>query len=292
MRTNQGGTGRCRRNTGFTLVELLVVIAIIALLVSILLPSLVGARQAARTVICASNERQLGIAIQTFMGDKRDPRFIDLQRIGAPGFFYQVGVVGQLQDYLGGEGDPVFDDDRPPGATTNVGYWGQRNAYENTHAARFQEPFDCPSAKGLLSVREPSNAQYLFGGSRIFVTPFPGALVGNEPVLRYTEYWFNDSMTGVINGKARGMSNQFLRLIRNPNEAVFATDALDEFPRHSGKPSERASGGGAFANVSTGVNNFLFGDGHVELKTFLEYQTEPDPYGAPSPFYNWGHFYP
>jgi len=53
---------------GFTLIELLVVIAIIALLISILLPSLAGARKTARTNKCLSNMNQFGKAMSTYSG--------------------------------------------------------------------------------------------------------------------------------------------------------------------------------------------------------------------------------
>jgi prepilin-type N-terminal cleavage/methylation domain-containing protein len=61
-----------RVGRGFTLIELLVVIAIIALLVSILLPALSGARDAARTVVCQSNQRQLGLSIQTYATEQKE----------------------------------------------------------------------------------------------------------------------------------------------------------------------------------------------------------------------------
>jgi len=56
----------------FTLIELLVVVSIIALLLSILLPSLGKAQQQARTLVCLSNMRQVGIALNMYLWDNEE----------------------------------------------------------------------------------------------------------------------------------------------------------------------------------------------------------------------------
>jgi prepilin-type N-terminal cleavage/methylation domain-containing protein len=56
---------------GFTLIELLVVIAIIALLASMLLASLAGAKFSARNTVCKNNLRQLGLALNIYTSSQQ-----------------------------------------------------------------------------------------------------------------------------------------------------------------------------------------------------------------------------
>lgn len=91
-----------QRSRGFTLIELLVVIAIIAVLVSLLLPAVQHAREAARRTQCKNNLKQIGLAIHNYAGvaNALPPSACINPHLTATGNNGSWGVHGRILPFL------------------------------------------------------------------------------------------------------------------------------------------------------------------------------------------------
>lgn len=110
---NALSTARSKRTAAFTLIELLVVIAIIAILVSLLLPAVQQAREAARRTQCKNNLKQLGLALHSYH---------DVFRTFPPGYTSRTVATA----------DPIADETGPGYAWSFalLPYVEQKNLFE------------------------------------------------------------------------------------------------------------------------------------------------------------------
>lgn len=144
--TRRGMSSRPRR--AFTLVELLVVVGIIAVLIAVLMPSLTKARQQAFQLMCASNLRQIGLAMVQYQQDYRGyllttipwyPNYPPGGSMNQPDSPYKISWLGFLweKNYLhaanvvkcptdavvtAGSYHPPYSYGPPPGPSGTAGY--------------------------------------------------------------------------------------------------------------------------------------------------------------------------
>lgn len=91
MRDGKRCSGRRTRRGGFSVIELVVVILVVGVLSSLLLPAIHRSRAKARRIQCMSNLRQMGVALENFLGTHRSypTGFYGVDRRNGPEFdFY------------------------------------------------------------------------------------------------------------------------------------------------------------------------------------------------------------
>ncbi len=155
-----------RDASGFTLIELLVVIAIIALLVSILLPSLNKAKELAKRAVCLSNLRSGGLGFALYVEDFEG----SLPDVLAPGWFRAIAP------YAGGD-DTDGDTDGDGFGQDFARCSGMDDDAYRTYGANYPTVFAFDSADRLGGSVEPD--RYLQATSQLEFVPLNVFLIAD-----------------------------------------------------------------------------------------------------------------
>ncbi|MDR3618826.1 MAG: DUF1559 domain-containing protein [Paludisphaera borealis] len=206
-----------RATGGFTLIELLVVIAIIAVLISLLLPAVQSAREAARRIQCTNNMKQLGLALHNYNDSVNS---LPPASQGGYGYVYMnyTGYSFLLPYIEQTNGYNVFNFSLNTGGSLPIQGWSQ---WGNSTAFTLQfGMFLCPSNRATgevgtttsdgWSVEKAAVTDYLFnGGAGRFVVRGYGETnrmgpFGFDSATRLAEFQDGTSNTFLMGESAGG----------------------------------------------------------------------------------------
>ena len=159
-----------RKKRAFTLIELLVVVAIIALLISILLPSLSRARELSKRLVCGANLKGLGTAFKIYANDYYEQWPVvpfDHSKIADTKGIKYVGEIREISTNL-----PTLERETISETEDEDEYEGPSTALSTTRCFWMfirngdvtQKQFICPSSSDLPDDTNEINRYYDFKG--------------------------------------------------------------------------------------------------------------------------------